>query len=291
MELTKDTRFLIIGLGLIGGCYARGLAKHGYHVAAVDQNPESIRYALAEGMIEKGSEIPTPELLGRCDAAVLGLYPAQMAGWIRQYQHLFRPGTLLTDVCGVKSGVVDAVQEALRPDLEFIGCHPMAGRELSGVQNSDERIFEGANFLITPTGRNTPEAIAFARELGRVLGFGRITELDPGQHDELIGFVSQLTHAIAVSLMTCNEDPNLQFVTGDSFRDLTRIARINEELWSELFFSNRERLLREIDSFAGQLGRLRRAVAEGDQEGLREMFRKSTRRRAEFDRPAPEENA
>lgn len=286
MKLTKETRFLIVGLGLIGGCYAKALTKRGYRVDAVDLNPESIRYAKKEGIILEGRTQPDEELLGRCDIAVLGLYPRKLAEWVGEYQHLFRPGTLLTDVSGVKSGIVGAVQERLRPDLEFIGCHPMAGRETSGVQNSDERIFEGANFLITPTERNTPEAAAAAKELGRTLGFGRITVLSPDRHDELIGFVSQLTHAIAVSLMTCNDDPDLQDVTGDSFRDLTRIARINEALWSELFLLNREKLTAEIDSFTAQLARLRELLADGDEAGLQELFIRSSRRRAAFDRPA-----
>ncbi|MFR1809765.1 MAG: prephenate dehydrogenase dimerization domain-containing protein, partial [Pygmaiobacter massiliensis] len=111
------------------------------------------------------------------------------------------------------------------------------------------------------------------------------TRLSMQEHDAIIGFVSQLTHAIAVSLMTCNNDENLQNYTGDSFRDLTRIARINENLWSELFLLNKTALIEQIDAFSGELSKMRQMLETEDAEGLKEMFRKSTKRRALFDRP------
>ncbi len=123
-----------------------------------------------------------------------------------------------------------------------------------------------------------------AREIGRLLEFHTIVELAPAAHDEIIGFVSQLTHAIAVSLMTCNDDENLQDYTGDSFRDLTRIARINEKMWSELFLLNRQELISQIDSFTAELLRMRGMLERQDRAALEEMFIRSTQRRALFDR-------
>ncbi|MBC5580423.1 prephenate dehydrogenase [Anaerofilum sp. BX8] len=282
--ITEDTRFLIVGLGLIGGSYARGLSKKGFWVDAIDTDAASISYALENGLIRRGAARPDPALTRSADIVVFALYPTVMIGWLRQNQALFRPGTLLTDVSGVKCHVVDVIQGFLREDLEFIGSHPMAGKEVYGVRNSDEAIFRAANFIVTPTEKNTPEAVQTAREIGRLLEFRTVSELSPAAHDEIIGFVSQLTHAIAVSLMTCNEDENLQNYTGDSFRDLTRIARINEKMWSELFLLNRQELIEQIDSFTGELLRMRGMLEREDRPALEEMFIHSTRRRALFDR-------
>ena len=282
--ITTDTNILIIGLGLIGGSYARGLSKKGYQVSAIDIDPDSIGYALEQGLIRAGSTEPDPALCEAADLIVFALYPTAMIDWVKEHQHLFRPGALLTDVAGVKCGVLNVIQGMLREDLEFIGSHPMAGREVYGVRNSDESIFKIANFIVTPTEKNTPQAIAVARQLGQLLDFHTVVELDPATHDEMIGFVSQLTHAIAVSLMTCNEDEGLQNYTGDSFRDLTRIARINEKMWSELFLLNRKVLIEQIDSFTAELLRMREMLRREDRAALEEMFIHSTRRRALFDR-------
>ena len=160
----------------------------------------------------------------------------------------------------------------------------MAGREVYGVENSDPAIFLGANYIVTPTAANSQKAVEECEELGRILGFARIVRLSPEQHDEMIGFLSQLTHCIAVSLMTCKESSHLAQYSGDSFRDLTRIARINETMWSELFLLNREELLSQMELFINQFSRMRDAIATSDRDTLEEMMRLSTLRRAEFDK-------
>ena len=196
--------------------------------------------------------------------------------------------TEFTDVTGVKGLIVDRVQSMLREDVEFIAAHPMAGRERSGVEYSDAKVFQGANYIVTPTEKNTPDAVALCKQLGEELGFARITELTPQKHDEMIAFLSQLTHCIAVVLMNCNTTPNLEAYTGDSFRDLTRIAKINDEMWSELFLWNREELLRQMDAFSQTFEELRRFLSEGDRESMRQMMRNSTFRRGLFDKPKTE---
>ena len=213
------------------------------------------------------------------------LYPHTRLQWLQANQHLLRPGALLTDVTGVKGSTVYAIQDMLRPDLEFIAAHPMAGKEVCGVQNADAAIFQNANYIITPTERNTPEAIATCRELGEELGFARISCLSPEEHDDMIGFVSQLTHCIAVSLMTCTECEHLVDYTGDSFRDLTRIAQINDEMWSELFLMNRDPLLHNMQRFIDEFERLKDLVAAGDREGMRQMMQLAAKRRKLFNRP------
>ena len=278
-KLTQELNILIVGLGVIGGGYAQALTKRGYTVHCITKNQTDIDYAMERGMIASGTTEVDPALVGNADLIVFALYPHIFVEWVKANQHLFKPGALITDVTGVKGGVVSTVQELLRPDVEFIAAHPMAGRERSGVEYSDDRVFMGANVIITPTPKNTPKAIALCRELGEVLGFSRITELTPEAHDEMIAFLSQLTHCIAVTLMTCNTAPSLEEYTGDSFRDLTRIAKINDEMWSELFLANREALLEQMDQFSAQLLKLRQQLADGDREAMRQVMRHSTARR------------
>ncbi len=283
--LTKDTKILIVGLGVIGGSYARALSRNGYSVRCITKEQKDVDYALSLGMIEQGSTEVTKETVEWADLVVFALYPHIFIEWIKEYQHLFRAGTLITDVTGVKSRIVDEVQSILRPDVEFIAAHPMAGRESSGVEYSDDRVFIGANYIITPTERNTPEAIEACRALGEVLGFARITELSPEEHDRMIAFLSQLTHCIAVTLMTANDSPMMEKYTGDSFRDLTRIAKINDVMWSELFLLNREALLSQMDAFADEFDRFRTMLREEDGEGMRDVMRRATARRMLFDKP------
>ncbi len=284
MKLIHDKTILIVGLGLIGGSYAMALHRNGFRVTAITKEQSDLEYALEKGMIDAGSTAVDPALVGEADLVIFALYPHDLVDWIKSYQHLFSPGTILSDVTGVKCAVVYAVQDSLRADVEFIAAHPMAGRETSGVRNSDDRIFRDANYIIVPTEKNTQHAIEVCESLGRLLGFGRISMLSPGAHDEMIGFLSQLTHCIAISLMNCNQSDELAEYTGDSFRDLTRIAKINDALWSELFLLNKEPLLRQMRAFEAELASLRRTIEQDDRAALREKMKRSTERRKIFDK-------
>ena len=284
MEWMTKKNILIVGLGLMGGSYARALKRLGFHVAALDRDGEAIAWALREHIISEGAAGEDERMIREADAIIFALYPGIFPEWVREHQHLFKSGAMMTDVTGVKSCIVYRIQEILREDVEFIAAHPMAGRETSGVQSSDDRIFRDANYIIVPTEKNTAKGIEWCGMLGRLIGCGRITVLSPEEHDEMIAFVSQLTHCIAVSLMTCSDNTHLVDYTGDSFRDLTRIARINDRMWSELFMMNREPLLRQMDTFLKELTGFRALLEKGDTEGMREKMRLSTERRALFDK-------
>ncbi len=283
MQWISNSHIVIVGLGLMGGSYAKALTRLGYHVSAIDLDPDSVAYALGQGFIEKGAVLPNPEILGEADAVIFALYPTAFREWIDVNQNLLKPGALLTDVTGVKSCIVRDIQAMLRPDLEFIAAHPMAGREVSGVRNADDRIFLNANYIVTPTEKNTQEAVEWCQALGRLLGCRKISVLSPEEHDRMIGFVSQLTHCIAVALMTCSDNTHLVDYTGDSFRDLTRIAKINESMWSELFLLNKDELIGQMDLFMEELTDIRTMLSEHDRDGLMEKMRLSTRRRGYFD--------
>ena len=284
MIVDVSKKILIVGLGLLGGSYARVLKRFGFHISAITRDQSSIEYAIKEKIIDEGSTELDEKIISEAELVIFALYPHVFVEWIEKNQKLLKSGALITDVTGVKGSIVYHIQEILRPDVEFIAAHPMAGREVSGVENSTDKLFAGANYIVTPTEKNTPEAIQTCMELGRLLGFSNVTTLSPEEHDEMIGFLSQLTHCIAITLMTCNDKENMEKFTGDSFRDLTRIAKINDLMWSELFVANKAALLKQMNLFANKFIELKTMLENEDIDGMRSMMRLSTERRALFDK-------
>ena len=284
MIVDVSKKILIVGLGLLGGSYAKVLKRYGFHISAITLDQNSIDYAIKENIIDEGSIELDERMIGEAVLVIFALYPHVFVEWIEKNQWLLKSGALITDVTGVKRSIVYQIQDMLRPDVEFVAAHPMAGREVSGVENSTDRMFIGANYIVTPTEKNTPEAIQTCIELGRLLGFSNVTTLSPEEHDEMIGFLSQLTHCIAITLMTCNDKENMEKFTGDSFRDLTRIARINDLMWSELFVANKDVLLEQMDMFINKFNNLKAMLQAEDIDGMRAMMRHSTERRALFDK-------
>jgi len=284
MIVDVSKKILIVGLGLLGGSYARVLKRFGFHISTITKEQSSVDYALNEKIIDEGTTQIDERIIGEADLVIFALYPHVFVEWIEQNQHLLKSGAIITDVTGVKGSIVYKIQNMLRDDVEFIAAHPMAGREVSGVENSTGKMFAGANYIVTPTEKNTPDAINTCLELGRLLGFSNVTTLSPEEHDEMIGFLSQLTHCIAITLMTCNDKENMEKFTGDSFRDLTRIARINDPMWSEPFVANKEALLGQMDMFMKKFEQLKEMLQTEDIDGMRKMMRHSTERRALFDK-------
>ena len=258
--LDKSKTYLIVGLGLLGGKYAQVLSQKGYHVTGITHSQSTLDYALQHGYIRAGKNADFEDLVREADCIIFGLYPTVLLDW------------------------VEPVQAALPEGVEFIASHPMAGRETSGIAHSAEVNFAPANFIITPTEKNSQTGIDWCRDLAAELGFKRISVLTPAEHDHMIGYVSQLCHAIAVSLMCASDNSELANYTGDSFRDLTRIAHINDKMWAELFLWNKDNLISEIDMFESALQDMREKLVRDDREGLEEMFRLSTKRREAFDK-------
>ena len=286
MKLIKKVNILIVGLGLLGGSYAKGLKKLGFEVNAITKDKTSVEYALENGIIDYGTTEIEPEIIKKADLVIFALYPHIFVEWVRRNQQYFKSGAVLTDVTGVKGCIVEETQGFLRDDVEYIAAHPMAGKEVSGVENSDDGIFKGANYIVVPTEKNSKEAIELCANLGELLGFRKVSILGVKEHDEMIAFLSQLTHCVAISLMCANDNPNLCEYTGDSFRDLTRIANINDEMWSELFLSNKESLLRQMDAYREAFDKLYNYINNDDRDGMRNMMRLSTARRREFNKKA-----
>lgn len=286
MIIDNTKKILIVGLGLLGGSYAMALKKKGYSVSAITLNEGDIEYAIENNLIDKGTTEIDENFIKEADVIVFALYPNVFINWIKQNGHLIKKGTVITDVTGVKGPVVYEIQSLLPDGVEFIAAHPMAGREKSGIRYSDDSVFKGANYIVVPTEKNTFSAIELCKSLGQELGFSSVSVLPPARHDEMVAFLSQLTHCIAVSLMCACDDPNLERYTGDSFRDLTRIADINDEMWSELFLLNRETLLSQMDGYRKAFDKLYDCVKNEDREEMRSMMRISTERRRNFNKKA-----
>lgn len=274
----------IIGLGLMGASFAKRLSpQKDKTIYGIDQNEQTIQTALELNIIKEGSTDPD-KLIKKCNLIILALYPTMIKPWIVENQQYLESGTILMDISGVKTNIVEPVQAILREDLELISIHPMCGRESRGIDFAQADIFDNANYIIVPTNKNTATAIKAAKQLGKDLRVKNISILSCEEHDRMIGFLSQLTHVIAVSLMNTHDNSHLVEYTGDSFRDLTRIATINEDLWSELFLLNKDILLDEIDQFLDATKHFRDSLEKEDIDEMKRLFIQSTNRRKLFNK-------
>lgn len=274
----------IIGLGLMGASFAKRLSpQKDKTIYGIDQNKQTIQTALELNIIKEGSTDPD-KLIKKCNLIILALYPTMIKPWIVENQQYLESGTILMDISGVKTNIVEPVQAILREDLELISIHPMCGRESRGIDFAQADIFDNANYIIVPTNKNTATAIKAAKQLGKDLRVKNISILSCEEHDRMIGFLSQLTHVIAVSLMNTHDNSHLVEYTGDSFRDLTRIATINENLWSELFLLNKDILLDEIDQFLDATKHFRDSLEKEDIDEMKRLFIQSTNRRKLFNK-------
>lgn len=274
-----NKKILIVGLGLIGGSYAKRLSKKDYLVYGYDFNEQTITKAYEEKVIQNKT-IDDLSFFKNIDIVVLSLYPEDNVKFLKQYQKYFQKGTIITDTTGIKTKIITEILSFIRKDLILIPSHPMAGKEVSGYNNSDPNLFSDANFIIT---KISDEDITPIYKMAEDLGFLNIEALSIQAHDEIISFLSQLTHVIAIALMNTHNAESYINYTGDSFRDLTRIAKINENLWSELFLSNQTILLKEIDDFKNALNDVEEKIINQDLDGLKEIMIKSKKARILFD--------
>jgi len=269
----------IVGLGLIGGTYAKCLRKYPYEIIGIDISQDVIDYALKENIIDRGTTNPA-EILKDLDVVFLCLYPDSTISFIRKHITHFKRDAIISDVVGIKRSIIDQLDVYKNDEVEFVFAHPIAGREKIGIQYSDEAIFHNANFVITPTKNNTEEALNLIETLAHQMGFKNVSRMQDYEHDDIIAYTSQLTHAIAISLVNSDTDKyDTALFIGDSYKDLTRIAMINETLWSELFLRNRDFLSRRIEAFEQQLDILKDALQNKDKEKLEEIMKKSTIKR------------
>lgn len=263
---------LIVGLGLIGGSIAKALRTFTPHrVLAMDQDPEALDLAMACGAIEGPGYV---EDLPQVDVLWLCLYPQAAVEFARKYGAALRENCIVSDACGIKNAVCPQLMELSRElGFVFVGGHPMAGKERSGFEASEATLFRGASYLLVPCG--APDwAKDTMKELAMDMGFGRVVETTPEHHDEMIAYTSQLPHALACAYVLSPRCPQHKGFSAGSYRDVSRVARINETLWTELFLDNREALSRELSTLIENLSSIQSALDREDGEALRALLRK-----------------
>ncbi len=273
-------RIVIVGLGVVGGGYAMALKEAGYtEVYGIDNNIETLRKAKSLGIIKEGYT-DEKEIIKIADLVVLAVYPNLVKKFIINNKENFKDGAIITDVTGIKQLFIDEITSILPKNIDFVFAHPMAGREKKGIDYATNKVFKGANFLITVTDNNKAENLELIENLAYKMGFKNVKKICPKYHDEMIAFTSQLPHALAVALINSDvEGRNTGEFIGDSYRDLTRIANINEALWSQLFLGNKENLLKAIYNFEEELDKIKNCLEHEDKETLQNLFIKSSLRR------------
>ena len=262
----------IIGLGLMGGSLAKAISFGTEHtVWGTNRSPEAVQKALFVGAIEK--EL-TKEDLPLCDLVIVSLYPQASIDYIIENAHLFKKGAIVMDISGVKRYVCDALYDTAKQNgFVFIGAHPMAGLHLSGFEHSTAKIFNNSSMILTPYEDTPEECVNVIKELFLSIGFTNIQMSTPDEHDKIIAFTSQLAHVVSNAYV---KSPNAMVHKGfsaGSYKDLTRVAYLNEHMWSELFLENRDNLINEIDAIVNNLVQYREAMANNDREKLTELLR------------------
>lgn len=273
-------KIFIVGLGLIGASYAEGLHQAGHEIYGYDQNPLWIEKAKEIGFIHHESDI---SMIGTVDLIILALYPKDNVAFIKKYQHLFKHGQVLTDVSGTKTWMMNEIETILKPGISYTSMHPMAGRETSGFNHRHPAMFHRANLMVIKGPRSIDRDEVLLNLIKNDLKFGKLLVTDAKTHDQLVAFTSQLTHLLAVTLMHADPLEHTKEATGDSFRDLTRIAKINEIMWSELFLENKDVLLKTIDLFTENLNYVRQMIEHDDQDSLIKFLKEAKEKRKSFD--------
>ena len=273
-------KIFIVGLGLIGASYAEGLKQAGHQVYAFNRTESIVDLAIKDGILEKDNHL---HKISEVDLIVLGLYPKHNIEFLKQHLHLLKKGQIITDVSGTKVWMMDEIEKIIPNGITYTSHHPMAGKEVSGYHAKDANIFKNANFVIVNGKKSQENDEIVLRNIAKDLGFGKITVTTPTKHDELIAFTSQLTHVIAVSLVHSDHLEETKRATGDSYRDLTRIAKINENMWTELFLENKQALLKKINDFEKELDDLKKLIKNDDKEGIQTYLKEAKEKRKQFD--------
>lgn len=275
-------KIAIIGLGLIGGSIARRL--RGFHnctIAAYNRTAESLELALSDGVIDEACSAPG-DAMKDADLIIMCLYPQLNIDFVRDNLEYIKDGAVITDVTGVKGFIIREMKKILPETVDFIGGHPMAGREVGGYKSSTDTLFDNAPYIITPDKTNKPENVQLIRDMAKYIGCRVVVTTTPDEHDSIIAYTSQLMHIVAVALC---DNPLLErsgSFAGGSLQDCTRIAVINEKMWSELFVENKEHLAERITEFQECLERIKTAVLNEDRNTLEDIMKHATQQKLKW---------
>lgn len=272
----KDLTYGIVGLGIMGGSFAKAVRERVLcmsgstgRILGCNRSTASLEAAKKDGVIDEAFQSGfVAQMLPECDVVFICLYPHATLDFLCEHKNAFKSGAVVTDVSGVKGIFEEALPSLMREDVDFIIGHPMAGGEKEGYAASDARFFENHNYLLIPRAVNKKENLELMRSLVSAIGFTRITETTCEIHDYKIGFTSQLCHVIAGALVESAEDSGITAFGGGSFEDLTRIALINAPLWTELFISNKEKLVAHIERFQNCMEEFKKDIQNEDSDAL-----------------------
>lgn len=286
MKNLNTLTYGIVGLGIMGGSIAKAirqniLSQNGSSgkIFACNRSTASLSQAKSEGVVDEVfTSDRVREMLPQCDLLFICLYPHATLDFMRDNRDFFKSGSIITDISGVK-GIFQNLDSILRPDVDFIIGHPMAGGEKEGYAHSSAQFFVNHNYILIPQERNSPDHLDLMRDLITAMGFTRITETSCDIHDYKIGFTSQLCHVIASALVESAQDPGITAFGGGSFEDLTRIAMINAPLWTELFISNKEKLVQHIDNFQKKMEEFKNAIQNEDAKTLKALLEDTREKR------------
>lgn len=266
-------KVLICGLGLIGASLAKTLKKNTNHtVLGWNRTPSVTEKALRDGVIDQTGDID--ELMSDADITFVNFYPDAIVPFILEHRDSFKKDSIVTDSCGIKTKICKALENE-KLDFYYIGAHPMAGREVGGYDNSQDTLFDNASFIVTPyetTLRNKVDALI---GLAQDMKFARTVVTTPEHHDEMIAFTSQIAHVLACSYVLSPLAPMHPGYSAGSYRDVSRVARINAEMWSDLFIDNKDALVREVDDLVSNLMQFKYNIVNEDRQALCDLMNKA----------------
>lgn len=279
----SDFSITIVGLGLIGGSYAMALRKLApRNLWGVDIDEETLVKAENLGIIDKGYK-EAREPISSSDIVIISVYPQSVEKFVKDNISYFKDGAIITDTGGIKKSIIDKVFEVLPQNIDFIGGHPISGREDIGLAFATADIFNNANYILTPVEKNKEKNIKIIDEIAKLIGCKNVIRMSPQRHDEIIAYTSQLPHIIAVSLMNSdNTDMDISCISGGSFKDTTRIAVINCKLWSELLISNKDNIINTIEDFQNRIDSLKNAIINDDIDAIEENLKSACKKRREL---------
>ena len=277
----KDTVFCIVGLGLIGGSYAKALRRLGVKkIIGVDSDKAVLGQALKEDVIDATCSVPD-ESLQEADVIIFAVYPAVIYDFVKKNVQYFKTGVLLTDAAGIKGDIIEGIDELLSADMDFVAGHPMAGREGRGFSQSAAEIFDGANYIVVPRPGNHQDNINWLKKFDQTLGCKRVVEVSRQQHDRIIAYTSQLAHVVSNAYVKSPTAQEHKGFSAGSYKDLTRVARLNAPMWTELFLDNADNLSREVGTIIENLQAYKDAIDARDAEKLQTLLAEGDRLKRE----------
>lgn len=266
-------KVLICGLGLIGASLAKTLKKNTTHtVLGWNRTPSVTEKALRDGVIDRTGDID--ELMSDADITFVNFYPDAIVPFILEHKNSFKKDSIVTDSCGIKTKICKELEHE-KLNFYYVGAHPMAGREVGGYDNSQDTLFDKASFIVTPY-ENTPKNKVDALVgLAQDMKFARTVVTTPEHHDEMIAFTSQIAHVLACSYVLSPLAPMHPGYSAGSYRDVSRVARINAEMWSDLFIDNKDALVREVDDLVSNLMKFKYNIINEDRQALCDLMNKA----------------